>query len=255
MQPDFQKWRIDRTITTETPMNSQIRHLIADALYPTKSYSLPAVCERYGLEPGNGDEAFNSKRQYVLRRLEKLSDEEVLHVAKSVLADFPDDPLQSAVEQLDRHKQVVSDITRQRIAEALNKFSLSGKTDLLDFLTKHWPGIYRASSNINFEWTLHDELYQHAVKNDDYSNEEILKLLGFFNCSQSKIFAFIEDMVHPLHRDEDQQLAIVEKLDPLLRRDGFTLARSGRVSGYPIYRIQPTAPACRRAHFGDDRFV
>ncbi len=50
-------------------------------------------------------------------------------------------------------------------------------------------------------------------------------------------------MVHPLHRDEDQQIAIVEKLDPLLRRDGFTLARSGLVSGYPIYRIQSTAPA------------
>ena len=167
----------------------------------------------------------------------------MLHVAKSVLADFADDPLQSAVEQLDRNKQVVSDVTRQRIAEALNKFSLSGKTDLLDFLTKHWPDIYRTSSNIDFDWTLYVEFYQHAVKNDNYSNQEILKLVRFFNCSQSKIFAFIEDMVHPLHRDEDQQIAIVEKLDPLLRRDGFTLATSGLVSGYPIYRIQPTVPA------------
>jgi hypothetical protein len=224
-------------------MKSQISHLIAETLYSTKSYSLPAVCERYGLEPGTGEEAFNSKRQYVLRRLEKLSDEKVVQVAKSVLADFANDPLQSAVEQLDRHKQVVSDITRQRIAEALNKFSLSGKDDLLDFLIKHWPDIYRASSKIKFDWTLYDELYQHAVKNDDYSNEEILKLVGFFNCSQTKIFAFIEDMVHPLHRDEDQQIAIVEKLDPLLRRDRFTLAKSGLVSGYPIYRIQSTAPA------------
>jgi hypothetical protein len=224
-------------------MNSQIRHLIAEALYSTKSYSLPAVCERYGLEPGTGDEAFNSKRQYVLRRLEKLSDEKVLHVAKSVLADFADDPLQSAVEQLDRHKQIVSDVTRQRIAEALNKFSLSGKTDLLEFLSKHWPDIYRTSSNVDLDWCIYDELRQHAVKNHDYSNEEILKLVGFFNCSQSKIFAFIEDMVHPLHRDEDQQIAILEKLDPLLRRDGFTLARSGLVSGYPIYRVQQTVPA------------
>jgi hypothetical protein len=50
-------------------------------------------------------------------------------------------------------------------------------------------------------------------------------------------------MVHPLHRDEDQQIAIAEKLDPLLRRDGFTLARSGLISGYPIYRIQSTGPS------------
>jgi hypothetical protein len=120
-------------------MKSQIRHLIAEALWHTKAYSLPAVCERYGLEPGDGDEAFSSKRQYVLRRLEKLSDEKVLQVAKLVLADVADDPLQAAVEQLIQHKQLVSDVTRQRIAEALNGFSLSGKADLLEFLRKHWP--------------------------------------------------------------------------------------------------------------------
>jgi len=224
-------------------MKGQIRHLIAEALWPTNAFSLPAVCERYGLEPGDGDEAFSSKRRYVLRRLEKLSDEKVLQVAKSVLADVANDPLQSAVEQLSQHRQVVSDITRQRVAEALNKFSLSGKTDLLEFLRKHWPDISRLSSNIDFEWTVADDLYQHAVKNDDYSNEEILKLVGFFNCSQSKMFSFIEDMVHPLQREEAEQAAIVEKLDPLLRRDRFTLARSGRESGYPIYRIQATAAA------------
>jgi hypothetical protein len=224
-------------------MKSQIRHLIAEALWHTKAYSLPAVCERYGLESGDGDEAFSSKRQYVLRRLEKLSDEKVLQVARSILADVADDPLQAAVEQLIRHKQLVSDVTRQRMAEALKGFSLSGKADFLEFLRKHWPDIDRMSSNIHFEWTVADELYQHAVKNDDYTNEEILKLVGFFNCSQSKVFAFIEDMVYPLHRDENEQIPIVEKLDPLLRRDGLTLAKSGRVSGYPVYRIQPTAPA------------
>jgi hypothetical protein len=222
-------------------MKSQIRHLIAEALYPTKSYSLPAVCERYGLEPGTGDEAFNSKRQYVLKRLEKLSDAKVLQVAKSVLADVANDPLQSAVEHLNQQGQLVCDVTRQRIAEALNSFSLSGMADLLGFLRKHWPEIYTAASNIDFYWSVHDELHQHAVKNDDYTNEEILKLVGFFNCSQSKVFAFIEDMIHPLQRDEAGQISIVEKLDPLLRRDGFTLAKSGRVSGYPIYRIQQTA--------------
>jgi AbiJ N-terminal domain 3/Abortive infection C-terminus len=224
-------------------MKSQIRHLITEALWHTKSYSLPAVCERYGHAPADGDEAFSSKRQYVLKRLEKLSDEKVLQVAQLVLADVSDDPLQAAVEQLIQHKQLVSDVTRQRMAEALNRFSLSGKIDLLEFLRMHWPDIGRMSSNIGFEWTVADELYEHAVKNDDYTNEEILKLVGFFNCSQSKVFGFIEAMVHPLHRDEDEQIAIVEKLDPLLRRDGFTLAKSGRVSGYPVYHIQPTAPA------------
>jgi hypothetical protein len=91
-------------------MKSQIRHLIAEALWPTNAFSLPAVCERYGLEPGEGDEAFSSKRRYVLRRLEKLSDEKVLQVAKSVLADVANDPLQSAGSWLRGagHRQAVS---------------------------------------------------------------------------------------------------------------------------------------------------
>src|SRR6266849_4840296 len=99
-------------------MKSQLRHLVAATLYPTKSYNLPSVCERYGLEPGGSDEAFSSKTQYVMRRLEKLSDEKVLAVAKHVVQDFPDDKLQAAVELLEEDGRLVSDITRHNLAEA-----------------------------------------------------------------------------------------------------------------------------------------
>jgi len=58
----------------------------ADALYPTKAYDLPAVCERYGLEPGEDDEAFSSKRQYVRRRLQKLSDQQVFDIAQRIVS-------------------------------------------------------------------------------------------------------------------------------------------------------------------------
>src|SRR6266446_4757633 len=142
-------------------MKTQIRHLIAQALYGTKAYSLPAVCERYGLEPGDEAEAFSSKRQYVIRRLEKLSDEKVLQVAHLVLAHFADDPLRSAVEQLSQPNQLVSDITRRRIAEAINSFSLSGNTGLLEFLSKHWPNIHQTPTgfvdiDLDFSYSLTD---------------------------------------------------------------------------------------------------
>jgi hypothetical protein len=41
-------------------MKIQLRPLVAAALYPTKAHNLPAVCERYGLERGDKDEAFAS---------------------------------------------------------------------------------------------------------------------------------------------------------------------------------------------------
>jgi hypothetical protein len=46
-------------------MKSQLRPLVAAALYPTKAHTLPAVCERYGLEPGTGEEAYSSKTRAV----------------------------------------------------------------------------------------------------------------------------------------------------------------------------------------------
>jgi hypothetical protein len=62
-------------------MKTQIRDLIAQALHSTSLFDLAARCEHYELEPGKETEAVASKKQYVLRRLEKLSDQEVLQVA------------------------------------------------------------------------------------------------------------------------------------------------------------------------------
>lgn len=89
-------------------MKAQLRPLVAGALYETKSYELPAVCERYGLAPGEQDEAFSSKRRYVMARLQKLSGEAVLKVARQVVGDFPDDRLMAAIETLYNDGQFVS---------------------------------------------------------------------------------------------------------------------------------------------------
>ena len=47
-------------------------------------------------------------------------------------------------------------------------------------------------------------------------------------------------MVHPVRRDPEDQDRIVSKLNPILRRDGYFLAPSSRVSGYPVYRVRET---------------
>ena len=167
-------------------MKSQIRHLVADALYPTKAYSLPAVCERYGLEPGDTSEAFSSKTQYVMRRLEKLSDEKVVDVARSVIRNFPDDKLQRALEELEEGGHLVSDITRHNLAEALNAFSLGGKRSLMEMLRKFWPSIDHTGSQSPLGGNLADDIERHVVLNDDWENAELLERVGFFTCSQAR---------------------------------------------------------------------
>jgi AbiJ N-terminal domain 3/Abortive infection C-terminus len=221
-------------------MKTQLRPLIAAALYPTKAHILPSVCERYGLEPGTGEEAFSSKMSYVMRRLEKLSDEQVLIIAKAVVTDFPVDKLQSAIEALESDGHLVSDVTRHNLAEVLSAFSLGGKRDLLELLRKHFPEIDMLPSYKDFDGTLADDIRQHVVLNPDWDNQYLLERVGFLTCSQARLFGFLEDVLHPVRRDPDQQEALSAALNPILRRDGYALFVSGKISGYPVYNVQET---------------
>jgi hypothetical protein len=217
-------------------MKSQLRHLVASALYPIKAHTLPSVCERYGLEPGTGDEAFNSKTRYVMTRLEKLSDEKVFNIAKQVVADYPDDKLQVAVEKLEKDGRLISDITRKHLAETLSPWPLAGNSDLLELLRKYWRVDSLGSSLRPFE-TLADDIVQHAIRNDDWGNADLLQHVGFFACSQAILFQFLEDVVHPIRRDQAEQEKIVAALNPILRRDGYCLVPGKRISGYPTYQV------------------
>ena len=177
----------------------------------------------------------------VLRRLEKLSDERVLAVAKAVVRDHPDDRLQGAIETLVLDGRLVSDVTRHNLAEALNGCELGGKRDLLEFLPKHFPDKDRIGSSYHdFEASLADDIYRHAVRNDDWDSAEILERVGFLTCSQARLFQFLEDMLHPVRRDQAAQDTLVDRLNPILRRDGYCLAASRKISGYPVYKVHET---------------
>jgi len=223
-------------------MKSQLRDLVASALYPIKAHTLPAVCERLGLEPGTESEAMSSKTRYVMTRLNKLSDEKVFALSKIVVKEYPDDPLEAAIEALQKDGAIVSDITRQHIAEALNDVSLAGSRPLLDLFQEHFPEIRRMKSYRSLDESLADDLYRHMILNeDDWSNIYALEQVGFLTCSQARIFRFLEDVLYPGRRDQQDQERIVAKLNPILRRDGYYLAPSRQVSGYPTYKVTSTA--------------
>ena len=141
---------------------------------------------------------------------------------------------------MDKSGHLVSDLTRLHLAEALDEFQVGGRRGLLEILRKHWPALDQvASYRVAFD-TLADDIYQHAVRNDDWENAEILERVGFLTCSQATLFRFLEDVVHPMRRDQDEQERIVAKLNPILRRDGFLLMPGGLVSGYHVYIVRET---------------
>ena len=222
-------------------MSNQIRDLVAYALSAVKAHTLPSVCERYGLEPGTESEAMDGKTRYVIKRLNKLTDDKVFAIAQAVMKDYPDDKLQAGIEELRKTGRIVSDITRRKLAEALDGVALGGKFGLIELLHKHYPDIDRLPSyRESFGRTLVDDLQQHCVRNEDWDSAFVLEKVGFLTSSQARLFCFLEDVLYPERRDEADQERIVGKLNPILRRDGFFLAPSGKISGYPIYKVNET---------------
>src|SRR6266849_10881704 len=54
--------------TFHRAVKTELADEIAQALYPINAYKLPKVCQAFGLAEGTGEEAFSSKKRYVLTR-------------------------------------------------------------------------------------------------------------------------------------------------------------------------------------------
>ena len=222
-------------------MAKNLEDLIAGALYQTSAIELPSECVRFGLATGDSSEAFSGKIAYVKKRLNGLSEAKQIKIAKQVVQEHPSDKLQSAIERWEDPSGLVSDVTRQKLAEALNGFCLSGKLSLKEMLQEHWPEIRLGfmlddlfgSEGIPF---LSNDSVSSAL-NLDQENYRILKSVGFLDCSQLKLFRFLEDIVAPVRREKDEQEEIINKLNPILERDSYHLVHDADVSGHPLFHV------------------
>ena len=151
-------------------------------------------------------------------------------VAKSLLQDFPDDKLQAAIER--KEGRLLSDVTRLHLAEALNEFALAGKHDLREMLHKHWPQIDR---RVRFTISRRTALSMTFTAmpcatmtgtTQKSSNVRDSSLARRHACSGFWRMSSIQSA-----RDHSGQDQIAAKLNPILRRDGYCLIRSGRISG------------------------
>ena len=224
--------------TTPAAPLSTLRAAIVEALYPTSANVLPAICEGLGLAAGTRDEAFASKRNYILGRIGGLSRAPLLQLAHRILEDGPQYELAEAVAKVEEAgDRLVSELTRRNIGRALNHFDLSGHVPLLEFLRELWP-IDRMPSRLEEIGSVQSDLERHMVRNADMDNDDALQAVGAYTCSQQRFFSFLEAVAHPRTREEREQQRIVEVLNPLLHRDDFALVPTGRLSGYPVFSVQ-----------------
>lgn len=227
-----------------------LRQLIASAISDEKSYNVPALCARLGLEAGTTEEANRSKYRYAHQRLMKVNAAAVLTMARELLTERSHYELEEAIAKIDELAgPPVTPLTRRRLLALFDGAPLSTEFDHLELILKAWPISQMPSGYDHLDWTMEDRLIQHTVRNDDMTNREILEALGFLNCSRAQLFRFLEEVCGPEAQTPGRQADLAGEVDALLVHDGYRVRVTGRMSGSPIYTISaapqasPAAPS------------
>ncbi|WP_061539451.1 hypothetical protein [Collimonas fungivorans] len=225
-----------------------LRDRIAEGIKESaKSYDVPAVCVRVGIqervEEGDTDEAFRSRKVYVKSRLMERDQPALLVIAIAVLKEFDVPSLAEAVSELTVHAEHrITEITRRDALKVLNRLdSLFNDVDLfegLNIISYEYLTYDGVDHHLNFLPALSKDVVQHYVRNPDDSNEEVLIRCGALTCSQTKFFALLEKLLHPVVRRGDEQVELVIHLNAVLRPDGFQAVVVGEQSTHPIYAVQ-----------------
>lgn len=211
--------------------------LIAATLHSVKAYDLPAECERLGLATGIGSEAHSSKRVYVRSCLQGLSNDQLLLLARQIEQDHVSFSLSEFLRLLDESSdaQTVTELTRRLILKQLNDVNLFGELPLVEQLAKIWT--LSEMRGAGFEANLEESVIRHCVNDDDWSNAELLEVMGALSCSRQLFFKLLEAVVSPNARIGKEQTQLVDTLNTFLKADGFQLRPSGSISGYSAFAV------------------
>ncbi|MEF2073403.1 abortive infection family protein [Consotaella aegiceratis] len=225
----------------------QLRNALAGAISDFSANEVPSLCSRLQLRDGDRDESFKSKFKYAERRLIEKSAAELIPIAQRLLEEVDSFEVAEALAKLqEAGKAAVSELTRRRIMALFDKRPYSTEFEDIDFIRRVWPTINMPSvvssfSNNRSEATLDDDLFNAIVRNNDWNNRETLEAVGYLTCSQRQFFRFLEEVTSPLTQSREVQTDLAAAINEHLRHDGYRLIIVRRLSGSPVYEVQPAA--------------
>ena len=238
---------------------------ISSCLYDIKAYNLPRVCTNYGLEKGEESEAYSSKNNYIRSRIDHKSLEELISLAEKILHDYYDLELENLIllESESNLTKKITNLTLLDLFDYLDQISLYGRLNSEEFLLKIKESCIAWSSEKislipSLTWTKHynkwswfytDSFNQWHFLDNSGLVKEILELNKL---PQSKIFSFIELLVSPeIRREEDAKIA-VENINKFISKDGFLLKQVDTISNKPIFKIKESSSKIISQSFGNN---
>tara|TARA_E500000318_G_scaffold92395_1_gene90985 strand:+ start:618 stop:1805 length:1188 start_codon:yes stop_codon:yes gene_type:complete len=216
-----------------------LRHLLASAVSDAKAYDVPGLCRRLGLADGSEDEAFSSKYKYAHKRLVEASAEQVIESSRRFLSEEEHYELAETLSKLDELNQApITTLTRRRLIALFDNMMLATEIDDIDLIRTVWPVDRMPAPYQGNGYTLEDDIIRHTIRNDDLSQRQLLEALGVLTCSIAQLSKFLASVTSPEAQEPSRQVTLAESIDQLLRKDGYTLAHSGTISGSPVYAVR-----------------
>lgn len=217
-----------------------ITDIIIGILAEEKSYNVPQICIKYNLCEGTADEAFNSKRLYIGRRLKGKSNLFILDMAERVAKDYNSKELRRAISQYkDMQKYEINGNIRRALLDELYSIDeqLEGELSIIPFLNRIW-NLSKIPSPYGGDGTMRDSVYQHMVKNDDWSYNDLFdSYLDLVGADDSIFEKFLESLVNPVVRKGNKQRTMVTMINSHIVEDGYELIEHGSNLGIPVYKL------------------
>jgi hypothetical protein len=234
------------TRPTSIPLDT-LREQISQAISGNvKAYDVPAACVRFGIQDKvdetDAQEAFGSKRIYVRTRILPWHRRELLALATAVLREYASEDLADTVSEMTVHAEHrVSTLVRRDVLKVLGSAgALFGELPVIDSLSEVFGAAVIQDDSLGTlgRHSLHGRIVQHYIRNEtDWSHEELLIECGVLTCSQTRFFALLEKLLHPMTRRDEQQTQLASAIGEALRRDGFTIKPTRVESGYPVFGV------------------
>ena len=221
---------------------NDVKREIAEAIAAEKAYGLPRLCVNYGLDDGSEDEAYRSKRSYVLKRLVGKDREFILELSKRVMEEYPTSNLEKVLNKYFTEDFFnISNITRDKILKKLNEIGkLEGKLEIVEFLDRVFNIKSMPSEENEFD-TFEYDVIRHMRCNDDWDYYYLLKeKMNLLYVSDKVFINFLEQIVHPYIRKEEDKKQYVNEINKNLAKDGYELVSDDVVSGETIYKVRKT---------------
>jgi hypothetical protein len=225
-----------------TALVRALRQELASVISDFSANDVPSLCARLGLADGDREESFKSKFKYAQRRLLDMPAADLVGISDKLLEEVDSFALSEAAGRLrDSMSSAITELTRRRILSLFDDTRLSTEFDHMELLNRVFPLKQMRSLHGYPDRSLEDEVIQATVRNDDWTNRELLTNVGLLTCSQWRFFRFLEEITSPLSQALEQQALLVKRVNEQLRHDGYRLEAVRLLSGSPVYSVRPWA--------------